>query len=138
MTLAIVQYTDNVPAPHGGVTYGPWVRILPKYRGDAGLLAHELVHVKQFWIGLLAALPWLYTLFTLQPSDALRAYAVAVGLIVVALFAMRKRLILMAEVAAYKVQMTYAPHAALIFAGFISTRYGLDITPDAALKLLIE
>ena len=48
MTLAFVQYTNNVPAGFAGVTYGPWVRILETKRDDAGLLAHELLHVNQF------------------------------------------------------------------------------------------
>lgn len=149
MHLAIVQYTDNVPSGFGGVTYGPWVRILPKYREDAGLLQHELEHVKQFWISLLAAAPWLYTLFAAEQSDLLRGYAVAVGLIVVSLFAMRKGLILQAEVAAYRVQLkvsvesknlslTQAETRAKLFAGFIATKYRLDITPDAALKLITD
>jgi len=150
MTLALIQYTNSVPAGFAGVTYGPWVRILPQYRDDAGLLAHELEHVKQFWIGVLAALPWLYPLFTLeQPSDALRLYAATVGLIVVGLFVVRKRLTLLAEVDAYRLQLKVTTEAvplsiaetenrARLFATFISTKYGLSITVTDALKLITE
>lgn len=146
MPLALVQYTTSVPAGFGGVTYGPWVRILPQYRGDAGLLAHELEHVKQFWAAVLAVLCWLPALWLHVDPDT--ALLLVLGAAIAALL-MHKRLTLMAEVDAYSVQLKVttetiplsiaeAESRAKLFAGFIATKYGLDITPDAALKLLIE
>jgi hypothetical protein len=145
MTLAFVQYTNNVPAGFAGVTYGPWVRILETKRDDAGLLAHELEHVNQFWFAVLALVCWLPALW-LVPQDV--ALWLVLGVAIVTLLC-RKRLTLMAEVDAYRVQLKVttetvplsiaeAENRAKLFAGYLSTRYGLDITPDAALKLLIE
>jgi len=39
----------GVPRRYSGIAYGPIVFILPEYRGDRGLLEHELVHTRQFW-----------------------------------------------------------------------------------------
>jgi hypothetical protein len=146
MTLAFVQYTNNVPAGFAGVTYGPWVRILETKRDDAGLLAHELEHVKQFWAAVLALVCWLPALWLYVDLDA--ALLLVLGAAIVALL-MHKRLTLMAEVDAYRVQLKVTTDAvplsvaetenrAMLFATFISTKYGLSITVTDALKLLTE
>lgn len=146
MTLALVQYTNNVPVGFAGVTYGPWVRILETKRDDVGLLAHELLHVNQFWAAVLAFVCWLPALWLYVDLDA--ALLLVLGAAIAALL-MHKRLTLMAEMDAYRVQLKVttdtvplsiaeAESRAGLFAGFIATKYGLDITPDAALKLLIE
>lgn len=133
MNLAYIQYTDNVPAPHGAITVGPWVRILPKYKDDVGLLAHELVHVEQFWFGVLAFLVWLPVLkLYVAPETALMLLAGGCAIA----FALRKRLKLMAEVDAYRVQLQYDKGNKWLFATYISARYGLDITTERAIELL--
>ena len=145
MTLAFVQYTNNVPAGFAGVTYGPWVRILETKRDDAGLLAHELLHVNQFWFAVLALVCWLPAL-RLAPQDV--ALWLVLGVAIVTLLC-RKLLTLMAEVDAYRVQLKVTTDAvplsvaetenrATLFATFISTKYGLSITVADALKLLTE
>ena len=145
MTLAFVQYTNNVPAGFAGVTYGPWVRILETKRDDAGLLAHELLHVNQFWFAVLALVCWLPAL-RLAPQDV--ALWLVLGVAIVTLLC-RKLLTLMAEVDAYRVQLKVTTDAvplsvaetenrATLFATFISTKYGLSITVTDALKLLTE
>jgi hypothetical protein len=139
MKLALVQYTNNVPIGFAGVTYGPWVRILETKRDDAGLLAHELLHVNQFWFAVLALVCWLPAL-RLAPQDV--ALWLVLGVAIVALLC-RKHLTLMAEVDAYRVQLKVttdaeAENRATLFATFISTKYGLSITVTDALKLLTE
>ena len=145
MKLALVQYTNNVPIGFAGVTYGPWVRILETKRDDAGLLAHELLHVNQFWFAVLALVCWLPAL-RLAPQDV--ALWLVLGVAIVTLLC-RKLLTLMAEVDAYRVQLKVttdavplsvaeAENRATLFATFISTKYGLSITVTDALKLLTE
>lgn len=107
----MVFYTNwSIPKRFAGVTRGPFIFIRPQYKDDAGLLAHEKVHVWQ----------WLRTL----------------GLHGL-LYALSDRYKLASEVEAYKVQATHYPDdRRALFAGFIATHYGLRITQQAALALL--
>ncbi len=55
---AVVTYTDRLPAfVKGGITLWRFIFIRPKYRGDEGLLRHELTHVRQGWRMLLYPFP---------------------------------------------------------------------------------
>ena len=105
----MIFYTDLMPARFSGYTIGPFILIRPRCKGDAGLLAHEKVHVSQFWRSL-GILP-LLSLFV--PSLRLKF-----------------------EVEAYRKQLESSPDSALVFAGFIATKYGLSITVADALRLL--
>ena len=105
----MIFYTDLMPARFSGYTIGPLILIRPRCRGDAGLLAHEQIHVKQFW-RTLGILP-LLSLFI--PSLKLKF-----------------------EVEAYRKQLEFNPESALVFAGFLSTKYGLSISVADALRLL--
>lgn len=49
MTPRIVIHTDLMMGTAAGKALGPIILIRPAYRGDAGLLAHEVEHVRQFW-----------------------------------------------------------------------------------------
>ena len=101
-----------IPSWAAGCAFGPIVLIRPKYKDDKGLVAHELMHVKQ-WVFTFGIHGFLYLL-----SDVYKLWA---------------------EVQAYKKQATYYDDDRLpMFAGFISTRYDLNITPENALKLLRE
>jgi len=44
-----LHYTDNMLDWKGAYTKMWFIWIRPKYRGDEGIKAHELEHVKQFW-----------------------------------------------------------------------------------------
>jgi hypothetical protein len=107
-----VFYTNTfVPAGSAGCARGPFIFIRPEYRGDAGLLAHEKVHVRQACKGLFIVHALLYLL-----SDKYK---------------------LAAEVEAYKEQAKhYEDDRTPQFAVFISDDYGLSITAAEALKLL--
>lgn len=107
----MIFYTARfVKAGFAGCTYGPFIFIRPEYRGDTGLLEHERVHVRQ----------WLRTLGMH-------------GL----LYAVSKAYRLGAEVEAYREQAKhYSDDRLPLFAQAIATKYGLDITAEAALTRL--
>lgn len=106
--LALIIFTDRMPVEMGGRARGPVVLIRPKYRDDAGLLAHELVHVGQFW-GPAVMFSILGALLLMQP-DPLLVYIGYVlpglGLAIHSVFYRFDRTYrLWAEVSAYRVQM---------------------------------
>ena len=108
----MIFYTNfGIPSEHAACTRGPVIFIRPKYMGDAGLLAHERVHVRQWFEGFLLIHQVLYLL---KPDYRLRC-----------------------EVAAYKEQAKhYQDDRIPLFARFIAERYGLDISAAEAEKLL--
>lgn len=108
----MIFYTNRfIPKGAAACARGPFIFIRPEYRGDAGLLAHERVHVWQAWRGLLIAHALCYLM-----SDKYK---------------------LECEVEAYREQAMHYPDDRLPkFARFISERYGLRISTDEALKLL--
>lgn len=110
----MIFYTNSL-IPKGAVVCarGPFIFIRPEYRGDTGLLAHEQVHVRQAWRGLLIIHALCYLL---SPRYKLEC-----------------------EVEAYREQAKHYQDDRLPkFARFISERYGLKISTDDALKLLRE
>lgn len=110
MRWPLVFYTDfGVPQGFSGCARGPAVFIRPTSKGDAGLLAHEMVHVGQ-WFATLGLHSFLYLL--------------------------SKRYRLWAEVQAYRVQLEHSPESAYIFALYLATRYRLPVDRDQAMALL--
>ena len=108
----LLFYTDKfIPSHSAGIHKFFFILIRPIYKEDKGLLAHEVEHVKQAWIGLLLGHQLLYTL-----SQRYRLYC---------------------EVAAYKEQAKHYSRDMLPqFALFIARDYRLTITQEEALKLL--
>lgn len=109
--LAIVLYVDSLDSWGAGYAKGPVIRIHKKYKNDKGLLAHELVHVWQWWL-------------TLSFHSLLYKFS--------------KRYRLWAEVQAYRKQMEYSPEYTERYAEFIVEKYGLNITKDEAYRRLVE
>ena len=70
MKFYLVHYTEKLANGFGGTAQGPLIKILSKYKDDAGLLAHEKTHVRQ-WYAVLAIGLLLCTLLTLVVSPAL-------------------------------------------------------------------
>ena len=70
MQLYFVQYTEKLANGFGGTAQGPVIKILSKYKDDAGLLEHEKTHVRQ-WYAVLAIGLLLCTLLMLLVSVAL-------------------------------------------------------------------
>lgn len=110
-----VFYTSfGVPKKSAGCARGPLIFIRPEYKGDAGLLAHEKVHVKQ----------WLRTIYSLGAVHAL-------------LYLFSDKYKLACEVEAYRAQAAcYADDRTPQFAIYIADDYGLSISAEDALKLL--
>jgi hypothetical protein len=133
---ALVLQSENIGENNGGIAQGPIVRIREKYWNDEGILKHELEHVKQFWVfGGLAISISIILLYSPFADYAGLAIAIAAGhpLLYMRLQAYR----LWAEVSAYKVQLKYyAEDRTKMFAGFISKYYNLDISEEAAERLL--
>ena len=105
-------YTDFMPDRFSGYTIGPIILIRPSKKDDLGLLAHEKVHVRQFW----QTFPFFWMMFS-------------------------KKFKLKIEVEAYREQLKYSVDreaSARKFATFIATKYGLDVHPDLAYALLTE
>ncbi len=109
---AFIAYSERLKR-NGGVTFGPLVLLKKRYEGDtsaaaAGLIAHELTHVRQF-----------YRTCGLNGPRYLFA-----------------RWRLAYEVEAYRAELRHEPDAASVFAHCLANRYGLGITESEALKLL--
>lgn len=142
MKLPFIKlYTDDLPDDVGGTAVYFIVRIRPKYRDDIGIQTHEYQHVKQWYtlfaIGALAALALAYVPELAQWRDywiaALLAGVFAHNL----LYTLVPKYRLWAEVAAYREQLKYYPDdRAELFAGFIASRYRLDVSREDALNLL--
>jgi len=110
---ATVIYTDRLPEGFGGVSNAMIVRIRPKFEGDEGLLQHELTHVKQTYRLLILFASLLYLL-----DDDYRLHA---------------------EVEAYRKQLEYSKDKDAdtdLFAWFISTKYDLNVSKEAAAVFL--
>lgn len=111
LALAPVIYSDRlVPAGAAGCARGPLVFIRPTSWNDAGLLAHERVHVRQWWrtLGLHSILYLISHHYRLN-----------------------------AEVRAYREQAKHYPDdRRMVFAQFIAEKYGLSVTVLQAYALL--
>ena len=132
----LVIYADSVPSHMAGKANGPIISIHTNYKGNTGVLMHELEHVKQWWAFVLISAvvaAWLlyvgevYWFFAFLPGAAAHSL----------LYAMCAPYRLWSEVRAYRVQARhYTDDRTASFAYAISSAYGLDITQEEALKLL--
>jgi hypothetical protein len=109
MLLAIFYTNKFIPTRFAGITYGPVVFIRPEYKSDAGLLAHELTHVAQFWKQFIT-FGFLY------------------------LFSRTHRLGY--EVEAYQEQLKHSPGNEKLYAQMLSTMFDLRVSFDQALFLI--
>jgi hypothetical protein len=108
----LVFYTNRfIPEKFAAFTRGPVILIRPEYRSDAGLMAHELVHVRQWYRN--PAFGWFYRF-----SKGFR---------------------LNAEVAAYREQLRHSVNVSRdrdLFAQYLVEKYDLDISFAQARELL--
>ncbi len=139
MLPLITIYTDALPENVGGCANGPLIRIRTKYRDDAGIRAHEAEHVRQWYIGVLIGMLAALTIASTSSAwSALWPAALLSGCALHPLaYLLLPRYRLRSEARAYCVQATHYPDdRRQLFASFISTRYGLNITQDEALKAI--
>lgn len=136
----ITIYTD-LPAGVGGSTIACFVKIDNACKGDKGILAHELIHVRQFWLyvaigcifaALLAFLP------ALAPYAYLWSVPITVGFSThMLLNTVSRRYRLMVEVIAYKeAAKFYDTDMYPTYAKFLASQYELGITEAEALAAL--
>jgi hypothetical protein len=92
------------------VTFGPFILVRPEKAGDAGLIAHEKVHVKWFW-------------------KTLGTFGI--------LYALSMKWRIKFEAEAYRAQLPYHPERLDGFAHALMTGYGdSGLTLDQARKLI--
>jgi hypothetical protein len=110
MMFHLVFYTDFlIPSRFAACNRGPVIFIRPKHRNDAGLLAHEIMHVKQWWR---------------NPAFGL-------------FYRFSKQFRLEAEVEAYREQLRhYDTDQSDLFAQYLVEKYDLDIGLAEAQQLL--
>jgi hypothetical protein len=138
MIPAIIRYTDDMPAWMGGYAKWFYIAIRPKYKDDKGIHAHELEHVKQWWITtILAALLIAGGLYFTQAAPVQYIYTGLSLAVFQLLYSIIPQFKLRMEVLAYREQLKhYENDRTALFARFISTKYGLKITADEAEQLL--
>ena len=134
--ISYTHYTDDIKEGFGGVSFGPYIRIRPKYKDDSGIHAHEQTHANQWWAWFLAGAVAAYFLY--PQGEFLWYYALLTGAgahgIIYKFYAGYR---LWCEVRAYRVQLGhYATDRRLLFAGFIAKSYGLNISTESAYQLL--
>lgn len=154
--LALIRITDQGLKDYGngvrqaGAARLCLVTIHPDYADDAGLLAHELLHVGRWWIysalcvALLALAGRLAGSVELGgvvfPLWALAPAGIGVSPLLYAFWPAWRAA---EEIAAYRVQAAcypaeQQPEKQAKVATFIAERYGLDITAAEALQQLKE
>lgn len=139
MFLTITIYTDRLPADVGGCANGPVVRIRPRYRDDAGIHAHEAEHVRQWYMGVLIGVLAALTISSIPSQwSAWWPLALIAGCALHPLaYLLLPRYRLWAEVRAYREQLRHYPDdRSRLFAGFLASKYRLEITPGEALEAL--
>lgn len=132
---AIIRYTDDMPAWMGGYARWFYVAIRPKYREDKGIHAHELEHVKQWWLTtLLFAIMIAAICYRTEYTYAYVGLSLSAYQLLYTLVPWFK---LHSELMCYREQMKhYSDDRAPMFAKFIATKYNLSITAEEAEQLL--
>ena len=136
MQFYFVQYTDKLANGFGGTAQGPVIKILSKYKDDAGLLEHEKTHVRQ-WYAVLALGLLLCTLLTLIVLPSLwPLYGLALFSHQL-LYRFVRPYRCWSEVKAYRKQITIGGYANNEFAvNALVARYDLNLSADEAKALL--
>ena len=130
---AVILYTEKGMTWQAGAARAFIVRIKDKYAGDAGLLAHELMHVKIFWLVTLVSALLIYLT---APIELLPLALAVKSLAYRFIPAWRLR----EEVICYRAQSNAyndGKDRTPIFARYISTHYDLDISTGKARDLLL-
>ena len=138
MQFYFVQYTDKLANGFGGTAQGPVIKILSKYKDDAGLLEHEKTHVRQ-WYAVLALGLLLCTLLTLIVLPSLwPLYGLALFSHQL-LYKFVRPYRRWCEVKAYRKQIAIGGYASNEFAvTALVEKYGLRLGADEARALLID
>ncbi len=142
MKYPFVFYANwPVPKRFAGTTYGPICFIRPKYLRDDGLRAHESLHAIDWWsyglngVAMVALLDWLVN-GSVGTSALPYVFAMCLYSFLYLLVPDFK---LWAESRCYARQaLYYADDRRPLFASFISSNYGLNVTNADALAAIRE
>ena len=138
MKYYVIDFTEKLPSGFGGTTQGPIIKILPKYKDDAGLLEHEKTHVRQ-WYAVLAIGLLLCTLLTLVVSPALWPLYGLAPFLHPLLYKFLRPYRRWCEVRAYRKQITVGGYIGNEFAvTALVEKYNLRLGADEARTLLID
>lgn len=133
--MYLIFYTDRLPAGVAGCAWGFLIFIRPVYRADAGIHAHEVIHIEQFWR---AGIVCLMLIGGIAHACGWPLWLCLTGL---AAHQLLYRFVhdyrLWAEVTAYREQLRHYPDdRSEMFAGFIAERYRLAVSRAEAAKIL--
>ncbi len=137
----ITFYTDRlIPERFGAVNVGPISLIRPKYRDDKGLHEHEAVHFRQ-WATLAAIGPLTEFIAFSSKVEMVQPYLLAIllapSLFHGVLYKLISKYRQACEVSAYKAQLPHYPDDRTeLFAGFLASKYDLNLGHTAAISLL--
>ena len=136
MLIFGIKYTENVTPGFAATTKGPFIKMLPKYKDDAGLLEHEKVHVRQ-WYAWLALGLLIGTLLTLLVSPSLWPLFGLAPFLHSLLYKFVRPYRRWCEVQAYRKQVAVGGYSSNEFAvTMLVEKYGLDLSVDEARALL--
>lgn len=118
----------------GGRAFGPLIRINKSMKHDEGLLAHEIEHVKQWWVvSIICAVLW----FAFVPMHGLGIVFAWLPLTVYQLLQEIPPIQKLIELRCWRVQLSkYGECRANQAAKLFSTKYHFKISEEEAYQLL--
>lgn len=138
MKYYLIKYTEKVEGGFGGTAQGPLIKILPKYKGDTGLIEHEKTHVRQ-WYAALSIWLLLCALLSLVVSPVLWPLCGLAPLVHPVLYKLVRPYRQWCEVQAYRKQIAVGGYLSNDFAvTALVEKYGLKLSADKARALLFD
>lgn len=133
-----LKFVSDLPNGFGGIVQGPLIKILPKYKKDAGLLEHEKTHVRQ-WYVVLALWLLLSSLLTLLISPSLWPLYCLAPFVHQLLHKFVRPYRRWSKVKAYRKQIGFGAYASNEFAvNALAEKYNLKLSVDDAMELLFD
>jgi Flp pilus assembly protein TadB len=131
----IIRYTDKMPDNVGGYARWFYIAIRPKYKDDKGIHAHELEHVRQWWVLTIVGAALIAGACHILGHPYI--YAALGTAIHPLLYKFVRPYRQWAEVQAFKEQLKHhEPSYVTNLARRLSRGYGLKITVEQAERLL--
>lgn len=138
MKYYLIKYTNKLANGFGGTAQGPLIKMLSKYKDDAGLIEHEKTHVRQ-WYAVLAIGLLLCTMLTLLVLPSLWPLYGLAPLLHPLLYKFVRAYRRWCEVRAYRKQLALGSYTSNEFAvTALVDKYDLRLEADEARALLID
>ena len=138
MKYYLIKNTNKIANGFGGTAQGPLIKILPKYKGDTGLIEHEKTHVRQ-WYAALAIWLLLCALLSLVVSPVLWPLCGLAPLVHLVLYKLVRPYRQWCEVLAYRKQLATGGYSTVEFAVIaLVEKYDLGLSSDQAKALLLD